>query len=417
MSTWLPLVLQPLARVSPLWRRPRGWLRWLNPARYPWPRQISVFEKVIVANSAIIILDTGAGWWITQHGPETYHYLIDTTFIAIAVLLGLAINFALLRAAFAPLRAVLATIRAVEHGELEARVVAQAHDADSVALARAFNAMLDRLAQLRDESAGRVLRAQEEERRRLALELHDQTGQSLTALTLHAEAIAQRLAGEHSEAAIQARRQVERLGSLAQQTLVEVQALSRQLRPPLLDDLGLVAALRWLAADGSQRLGVSILLRAQTAAPAGETPQMMRRAPERLPEDVETALFRIAQEGVTNAVRHGHARRIRLRLSQSATGVTLVVVDNGQGFALTPSPPGHPRQPRWGLGLEGMRDRARLIGGILTIQSRPGRGCVVRAVIPLPVTPALAGGEDPTAAGADGAMSEAQPAARGGLGE
>jgi two-component system, NarL family, sensor histidine kinase UhpB len=162
------------------------------------------------------------------------------------------VNFLVLGAAFAPLHGLLTTIKAIEAGDLEARAVAQERDADVLALARTFNAMLHRLALARHEAAGRVLQAQEEERRRLALELHDQIGQSLTALTFHAEAIAQRLAGESSSVAVQAHRQAEWLTELAQRTLAEVQALSRQLRPPLLDDLGLCAALRWLS-DSARR--------------------------------------------------------------------------------------------------------------------------------------------------------------------
>ncbi|HLY31952.1 MAG TPA: HAMP domain-containing protein, partial [Ktedonobacterales bacterium] len=139
--------------------------------------RVSTFEKVILANSLIILLDTVAGWWITQHNPEAYHYVIDTAFIALAALAGVLINFALLRATFAPLHAVLATIRTVEEGDLEARVTGIGSDADAQMLARAFNGMLDRLEQARDETVARELRAQEAERRRLALELHDQTGQ------------------------------------------------------------------------------------------------------------------------------------------------------------------------------------------------------------------------------------------------
>ena len=166
---------------------------------------LSIFERVIVANSAIIVLATAAGWWLTQHNAEIYHFIIDTTFIGLAALAGVVVNFILLRAAFAPLRRVLTTIQAVERGDLSARVDVRAGDADTATLARAFNGMLDRLAEMRDEAAGLTLRAQEEERRRLALELHDQTGQSLTALTLHAQAIGQTLAHECSVAAIRAR--------------------------------------------------------------------------------------------------------------------------------------------------------------------------------------------------------------------
>ncbi len=343
-------------------------------------RAFTTFEKVIVANSGVILLGTLAGWWITQHNPETYHYLIDTGFIALAALAGLAINFLLLRAAFAPLHGVLATIRAVERGDLEARAEAQPRDPDAAELARGFNAMLDRLELARHELAARVLQAQEEERRRLALELHDQTGQSLTALTLHAEAIAQSLRMPTPETSERARQQAERLSALAQRTLAEVQALSRQLRPPMLDDLGLAAALRWLAEDASDRLGVAIRVRVRL------------RDDERMSSTSESALFRIAQEAVTNAVRHGHAKVVRLALRRLDKAVTLTVADDGCGFATSAS------TSYSGLGLEGMRERARLAQGTLTIRSAPGRGCTVRALVPLQSTgllqiPQRSGGE------------------------
>jgi two-component system, NarL family, sensor histidine kinase UhpB len=330
-------------------------------------RQLSTFEKAIVANSAIIVLVTAAGWWITQHNPETYHYLIDTGFIAAAALAALIVNFVLLRAAFAPLYGVLATIRAVEAGDLEARAAARHDDADALALARAFNAMLDRLALARDETAARVLRAQEEERRRLALELHDQTGQSLTALTLHAEALVQRLSSERSEAAAQARIQASQVSALAQQTLAEVQALSRQLRPSMLDDLGLPAALRWLADDADERLGVQAQVRTEVS--------------ERLPSEVEIALYRIAQESLTNAVRHGRACHVRIALRRREESVTLTVADDGIGSAS--SRDGHIPPASGGLGLAGMRERVHPLGGRVVVRSQPGHGWVVRAVVPL----------------------------------
>jgi two-component system sensor histidine kinase UhpB len=341
-----------------------------------WTSHLSTFEKVIIANSAIIVLDSLAGWWITQENPETYHYIIDTSFIALAVVLGLLVNFLLLRAAFAPLRTLLFTIRAVEKGDVAARVPLDKHEDDIGALARAFNAMLDQLARSRTEVAERVLRAQEDERRRLALELHDQTGQSLTALVLHAEAIGQRLAGDTTADAAQARQQAEHLSALAQQTLAEVQALSRQLRPAMLDDLGLPAALRWLAEDARVRLGIEV--------------RVVTNGIERLPSDIETALFRIAQESLTNAARHGHATSSGCRVHQSNESVTMVIADNGDGFegradsARAGSSSWRRRQG--GLGIEGMQARLRPLGGTLTIRSRPGRGCWVRAQVPLSVS-------------------------------
>jgi two-component system, NarL family, sensor histidine kinase UhpB len=337
-----------------------------------WLRQLSTFEKVIIANSVIIVLDTLAGWWITQHNPEIYHYLIDTAFIALAAIVGLFVNFLLLRAAFAPLHGLLATIRAVQDGDLEARVSEREQDADVLVLARAFNAMLDQLDRTRNESAARVLRAQEDERRRLALELHDQTGQSLTALALHAEAIAHGLADETGASAEKARLQAERLSQLAQQTLTEVQMLSRQLRPAMLDDIGLAAALRWLAEDARQRLGITVRIVVRTA--------------ERLPSDCETALFRIVQECLTNAVRHGNATQAACQLRLCRDRVTLTFVDNGSGFDPAAQRSRRLDQPgSGGSGLEGMQLRIRPLGGTLALRSHPGQGCCVHAVVPLTV--------------------------------
>jgi two-component system, NarL family, sensor histidine kinase UhpB len=334
-------------------------------------RGLSIFERVIVANSVIIVLATVAGWWLTQHNAEVYHFIIDTTFIGLAALAGVVVNFILLRAAFAPLRRVLTTIQAVEHGNLSARVDVRVSDADTATLARAFNGMLDRLAEMRDEAAGLTLRAQEDERRRLALELHDQTGQSLTALTLHAQAIGQTLAHEQSEAAIRAQLQAERLNALAQRTLAEVQAIARQLRPSLLDDLGVVAALSWLAADAEERLGVSARVKIDGNELEGGA---------RIPAEIATALYRIAQESLTNAVRHGKVRHVAIALRSSAQALTLIIADDGAGF--TPGDTTAGRESG-GLGLYGMRERARLLGGSLRLRSAPGCGCVVRATIPM----------------------------------
>lgn len=380
MSVLAPGIESTRRAVRALWRRrPLVRIRRAarsQAARRPSPRSVTTFEKVIVANSAIIVLDTLAGWWITQHNPETYHYVIDTTFIALATLLSLAVNFALLRAAFAPLHSVLTTIQAVEHGDLDARLTARDSDADALALARAFNGMLDRLQVARHEVAARVLHAQEDERRRLALELHDQTGQSLTALTLHAQAIVQRLAAVEVPAADQARDQARLLGLLAERTLAEVQVLARQLRPALLDDLGLEAALRWLAEDARDRLGVQVTVRA-----GGES-----EATPRLPGEVETALFRIAQESLTNAVRHGHAKQVRVTLRRSALKAHLCVEDSGCGFD-TSSGVRDTYGYGGGQGIEGMRERARLAGGQFHLRSRPGGGCIVRALVPASCNP------------------------------
>lgn len=335
--------------------------------------RLSLFEKVILANSIMLIGEALAGLWITSHNIEAHHYLVDTSFIVVAALLGLCINILLLRASFRPLFALLTTIRAVSSGKTEERAHISPSDAEISELAQAFNGMLDRLETTRREQATLILQAQEEERRRLALELHDESSQNLTALLIHIEVLSQHLhALPATSVTADVREQLDGglqyLAGLSQQTLENIRTLAQQLRPSVLDDLGLCAALRWLADDGRQRLhlaieldvdGIEEMLRTYTYPPA-----------------YETALFRIAQESLTNVARHAQAQNVCIELKQIAGYISLQVHDNGCGLDLT--------QYHEGLGIFGMRERATLLGGTLHIQSRPGHGTTVQALLPLP---------------------------------
>lgn len=350
------------------------WVIWAH------ARPESAFEKAIAVNSAVIVLETGAGYWITQHNPETYHYLIDTAFIALAALLGVVINFLLLRSSFRPLTRALEVVHAIEDGDLDARVPSSPTDADAQALATSFNGMLDQLERARDRAARQVMRAHEAERRQVALELHDQIGQSLTALALHAEALSRRLATGVVDPQAMAR--AARLSALAQDALREVQTLTRQLRPPLLDDAGLVPALAALAADARERLALNVRLDLRFASHCDprETPEA------RLPAELETALYRIAQESLTNATRHGHAQKAWIRLQYTERAIRLLIMDDGQGF----DPCAATFRP--GLGLAGMRERAHLVGGTFRLRARPSAGCAM--LIRVPITSASSSGQE-----------------------
>ncbi len=270
----------------------------------------------------------------------------------LAVIL-VAVHF-VLRRTLAPLQKLTEVIRLVDPDRPGRLDLAVPPERELAALTEAFDEILARLAHERRESARVALAAQERERRRVARELHDEIGQNLTAITLHAERSA---VDEDADAAAELRRVAEDI----RYTLDEVRRVARELRPEALDDLGLVNALITLCA----RVGESGL-------------QVERRLSGGLPPlDAETELvvYRIAQESLTNVVRHARAEHVELVLSADAEAVWLVVRDDGGGL---PS-----RMPRDASGLAGMRERALLVGGTLTVSSTPGEGTEVRLEMPI----------------------------------
>ena len=216
-----------------------------------------------------------------------------------------------------------------------------------------------------------VWRVQEEERRRIARDLHDGIGQTLTALKNHLQRI--QLAPDRGrDAAIDAATLDEALG-LATQALEETRELSRLLRPPVLDDLGLVPALRWLARTIGERGGLDV----ETELEGGDG----NAGEDRLDAEVETLVFRVVQESLTNALKHSGARRARVALQRAEDRLEVEVSDDGRGF--DPARALAPAEHDATLGLRGMRDRAELFGGRLEIESRPRAGARIRVVLPL----------------------------------
>ena len=204
----------------------------------------------------------------------------------------------------------------------------------------------------------RALAAQELERRRLALELHDQTGQDLTSIILGLRAI------EAAPSAEQRAELTAEVRARAVQTLQDVRRLAVELRPKALDDFGLDAALERLVDGLKRHTGIEVDLD-------------LRLPGERLPDDVETTLYRVVQEALTNVVKHAQARRVTVTLARDDGGVRLSVVDDGRGFA------GEDGRDD-GIGLRGMRERLELVAGRLEITGEPGRGTTVTAEVPLP---------------------------------
>jgi two-component system, NarL family, sensor histidine kinase UhpB len=283
----------------------------------------------------------------------------------------------ILRASFRPLFSLLRTIREVSGGKVNARATMTVTDSEISELAQAFNTMLDRLETARREQAMLILQAQEEERRRIALELHDESSQNLTALLIHTEILSQSLpaAAMTKEAREQLRASLNQLEQLTQRTLEDIRTLAQQLRPGVLDDLGLQAAFRWLAEDSRQRLHLDVALHLDDSEDDEQNNHTSA-----LPALYETTLFRIAQECLTNVARHAHAGHVWLSLAQDSQAIFLQVRDDGCGY--------DPLQRHEGLGVFGMRERAALLGGKIEIQSDAEQGTTVQAILPLPTMPA-----------------------------
>lgn len=218
----------------------------------------------------------------------------------------------------------------------------------------AFLRMMRRLEAERRRARSAALHAQEEERARVARDLHDEVNQSLTGLLLRLEA-----AREAAPPALEA--ELAETKALANQAMTELLSLARQLRPTALDDLGLAAAI----AGQVDRLGRGEL-RAELVT-GGDFSD--------LGDDAQLVVYRVAQEALSNATRHSGAKRIEVQLRRAEDGgVELTVADDGRGFAFDES--------ERGLGIAGMRERALLVGGELTIESRPGRGTTIRLTVP-----------------------------------
>lgn len=220
---------------------------------------------------------------------------------------------------------------------------------------RLFEAVNHQREQLR-ALANRLTEVQEAERKQLARDLHDHLGQALTAISMNLTALKDDLLPHVSP---RMRERLVEASTLTDQTLEQVRELSLNLRPPMLDDLGLAPTLRWYIKQYAKRLNI-------------ETKFEVHGLAERLPPELETALYRVAQEALTNVARHAQASRVQLRLERKGSTIIASIEDNGQGFDVAKVISREAAVN--GTGLLGMRERITLLGGHLDIHSRPGHG-------------------------------------------
>jgi two-component system, NarL family, sensor histidine kinase UhpB len=310
--------------------------------------------RIFVVNAAILVAAAAT----LAFSPATVSFpivLAEGIVLTLGLIAILIVNLFLVRRSFAPLERLTRLMRSVDLLQPGQRVEVSGPE-EVRELGAVFNEMLGRLERERHESGWDALKAQEEERKRVAQELHDEVGQALTAVMLQIVRLAKKAPKELSD-------ELNETLETTRASLEDVRRIAKQLRPEALDDLGLVPALNVLAAMFAERTGLRIRRRLPARAPA-------------LGKEDELVLFRVAQESLTNAARHAGTGRVDLTLEETDAGIVLRVRDYGVG--INGAPPG--------AGVRGMRERALLVGADLSIGSAAGGGTEVTLSLPLKET-------------------------------
>lgn len=316
--------------------------------------RLPLLWRVFAINATLLVVAT----LLLALSPVTIHAsiaLVEGADLVVALIVMLAANLLLLRHTLGPIDKLVARMRTVDLLRPGQRFAASG-GVEVTELTGTFNEMLDRLETERRESGQRALRAQEAERLRVARGLHDEVGQVLTGVLLQLDSL------RSSDETVR-EREIEETKQSVRQALEEVRRIARELRPEMLEHLGLVSALTELSRKFADQSGIRV----------------DRRFAEELPplsDEAEIAVYRVAQESLTNVARHADAKRVEVTLQPGVDSVVLRVVDDGRGLTDTAtSQNGH-------TGLRGMRERAILVGGVLAIKRSEAGGVEVRLEVP-----------------------------------
>jgi two-component system sensor histidine kinase UhpB len=317
---------------------------------------VSLYWRVVAINAGGLVV----GALVLALSPATVSTRLtvaEAVMLALGTLLVIGVNVVLLRRVFGPLERLTSLMRKVDPMSPGRRIELEKPVAEVADLYHSFNAMLDRLEHERQTSGRRALMAQENERRRLARELHDEVGQTLTGVVLQLEGLHRTAPNDFAEP-------VALLQETAREGVEEVREIVRGLRPQALDEFGLRSALISLAAGVTERTGLRV-----RPVLAADLPQL---APEQ-----DLAIYRVAQEGLTNVARHAGAHVAELILERHGDRVVLRVIDDGRGITVAEA-------TGESTGLGGMRERALLVGGRLAVGGHEGGGTEVRLEVPVP---------------------------------
>ncbi|MBK5225132.1 MAG: sensor histidine kinase [Thermoleophilia bacterium] len=323
-----------------------------------------LFQKVIIANTVLIAIGSVMGYFIEENYFEGGELGFVALFLASGLALSILTNYLLVKIAFRPLDDVSDTMKAIRAGHRGIRVPEVTDDPQIEELSKSLNSMLNTMDMQRKKAAASVIKAQEEERKRIARELHDETSQSLTGLVIGIRMV-QEIVPDYMP---DVQERLENINDLAHATLNEVHTMAVRLRPSVLDDLGLAAALRSYAKEYTENTGIPVEM------------QLLGMS-HRLTPELETVLYRVIQEALTNVARHSNATSCRVTLRRKEQTVQGVIEDNGQGFdsqtVMLSDEKGR------GLGLHGMKERIELVGGSLEFDARPAKGTTIFIEVPL----------------------------------
>jgi two-component system sensor histidine kinase UhpB len=331
--------------------------------------RIPLYSRIAIGNSIIIITGAIGGTLLihrfTEQGVELLSILI---FALVGMAVSVLLNVWIVRAALRPLLELRQFVDSFENGlACEESIALSNPDPDTSQLAASLSSLINQLEtsnrQLRQISE-RAIHAQEAERKRIALSLHDDTGQALTTLIINLE----RLEGHIDDQDSDTKSRLAEARLLAQDTLNELRKIIHGLRPTILDDLGLAPAIRWYARSNLEAAGIQVEVH-------------VPEEPLALPPELNTALFRIAQEAINNVVRHSCAAWAEINLSLHDGEIHLSVEDDGRGFSAAGDQGEAIRLHHWGL--VGIQERVELVGGCFDLASEPGQGSLLQVTVPL----------------------------------
>jgi len=322
-------------------------------------RRRDLLTQVLIVNLLLIVVAVITAIFATNSGRFAFtDRPLAALVLGFAVAFTILFNVVVLQRRFRPLEQLVEQMERTDLSRPGSNLVAAASPGgpeEVERLHRAFRAMLERLEAERRRASSAALQAQEEERTRVARDLHDEVNQSLTGLLLRLEAV-------RSHAPPELAAELAETKALANRAMQELLTLARQLRPTALDDLGLKAALAGHVSALNREAGLATSFEAE-----GDVGS--------IPSDVQLVLYRVAQEALSNAVRHSGAERVEVRVAREDGAVELVVGDDGHGFSFD--------EATRGLGISGMRERALLVNGALQVESRPEIGTRVRLRVPI----------------------------------